>query len=95
MSVICLRLGRPVVEPEAVSLPGWLSPVDLRQLVRCALTAPVRYGVYFGTSANTRLTLDLGSARRDLGYAPVSDSEVFAGRFGDDPPPPAIHPPAG
>jgi nucleoside-diphosphate-sugar epimerase len=86
LSVVCLRLGATLPEPQSAGvLPGWLSPADLRRLVWCGLTADVRYGVYFGCSANTRLAFDIGSARRELGYEPVDDSEVFAARFATEP----------
>jgi nucleoside-diphosphate-sugar epimerase len=89
LSVVCLRLGAPLPEPRSAGvLPGWLSPADLRRLVRSALTAGVHYGVYFGCSANTRLAFDIGSARRELGYEPADDSEAFAARFAGEPPPP-------
>jgi nucleoside-diphosphate-sugar epimerase len=89
LSVVCLRLGATLPEPQSASvLPGWLSPADLRRLVCCGLTAEVRYGVYFGCSANTRLAFDIGSARQELGYEPVDDSEAFAARFATEPPAP-------
>lgn len=82
LAVICLRLGGPVPEPPFASWsPAWLSPTDLRQLVRCALATDVRYGVYFGSSASTRLGFDIGPARREIGYAPVDDSEAVAARL--------------
>jgi NAD+ dependent glucose-6-phosphate dehydrogenase len=64
-------------------LGAWLSPRDLRQLVRRAIeTRDVRnadgvpWVVAYGTSGNTRAFWSLESARRVLGYAPADDSEV-------------------
>ena len=78
ISVICLRIGWVLAEPaspEAVRM--WLSPRDLCDLVASSLRAQVPYGIYYGTSRNTRRLWDLGPAMKDLGYAPVDDSEAF------------------
>ena len=85
VSTIGLRLGATVPEPTQRSqLGGWLGPQDLRQLVTRALEAEGRGGVYPGISANTRQRWDLSTARADLGYEPVLDSEAFADRVEDD-----------
>jgi len=79
ISVICLRIGWVLAEPaspEAVRM--WLSPRDLCDLVASSLRAQVPYGIYYGTSRNTRRLWDLGPAMKDLGYTPVDDSEAFA-----------------
>jgi nucleoside-diphosphate-sugar epimerase len=64
-------------------LGAWLSPRDLRQLVRRAVdTRDVRNAdgvpwlVAYGISGNTRAFWSLESARRTLGYAPRDDSEA-------------------
>jgi nucleoside-diphosphate-sugar epimerase len=64
-------------------LGAWLSPCDLRQLVRRAIETPdIRDGgevpwlVVYGISDNTRAFWSLASARRVLGYAPEDDSEM-------------------
>jgi NAD+ dependent glucose-6-phosphate dehydrogenase len=78
ISVICLRIGWVLPEPagpEAVRM--WLSPRDLCGLISSSLQADVSYGIYYGTSRNTRRLWDLGPAMKDLGYVPVDDSEVF------------------
>ncbi|PSL06728.1 uronate dehydrogenase [Haloactinopolyspora alba] len=84
LSVICLRLGacqpRPV---DTGALTGWLAPEDLQALVRCALTADVRAGAYFGVSANTRNAFDVSTARIELGYLPRHDSEDHAAGLPD------------
>jgi NAD+ dependent glucose-6-phosphate dehydrogenase len=78
ISVICLRIGWVLPEPlgpEALRM--WLSPRDLRNLISSSLQAEVPYGIYYGTSKNTRRLWDLGPAIKDLGYTPVDDSEAF------------------
>ncbi len=64
-------------------LGAWLSPRDLRQLVRRAIETPdvrnadgVPWLVAYGISGNTRAFWSLESARRVLDYAPQDDSEV-------------------
>lgn len=78
ISVICLRIGwvlpKPV-GPEAIRM--WLSPRDLCSLISSSLHADVPYGIYYGTSKNTRRLWDIGPAIKDLGYRPLDDSEAF------------------
>lgn len=74
-SVICLRLGLtgfPLTEPGHAGL--WLSDDDAGRLVTAALSADVRYGVYFGVSANSARHWDTTSATRELGYLPQDDA---------------------
>ena len=96
ISVICLRIGWVLPEPLGLEALGpealgpealtaeavrmWLSPRDLCDLVASSLQAQVPYGIYYGTSKNTRRLWDLGPAMKDLGYNPVDDSEAFAQR---------------
>jgi nucleoside-diphosphate-sugar epimerase len=78
VSVICLRLGStgyPLLEQRYADL--LLSDRDARQLVLASLTADVRFGVYFGVSANTPARWDIANARAELGYQPVDDSAVL------------------
>ncbi|TDD66021.1 NAD(P)-dependent oxidoreductase [Jiangella aurantiaca] len=78
-AMMCLRLGGVVPRPtDTGTLLGWLSPSDLRLLVRAALVADVRYGCYFGVSANARGVFDFTNATDELGYRPESDSEAYA-----------------
>ena len=84
-STIGLRLGATVERPaQSSQLTGWLGPADLRQLVVRALATDVRSGVYPGVSANTRQRWDLTAVRRDLGYEPQLDAEVYADDVEDD-----------
>jgi NAD+ dependent glucose-6-phosphate dehydrogenase len=79
ISVICLRIGWVLPEPlgeESVRM--WLSPRDLCGLISASLQAQVPYGIYYGTSRNTRRVWDIGPAMKDLGYEPADDSEAFA-----------------
>jgi NAD+ dependent glucose-6-phosphate dehydrogenase len=84
ISVICLRIGWVLPEPLGPDALGpealrmWLSARDLCNLISCSLRADVPYGIYYGTSRNTRRLWDLGPAIKDLGYTPVDDSEAFA-----------------
>jgi len=77
--MVCLRVGWVLEKPfNEQGLRMWLSPRDLGQLAVRALEAPVRFGIYYGVSDNRRRHWDLENARRELGYAPVDDSERFA-----------------
>lgn len=79
MSVICLRIGWVLERPfDEQGLRMWLSPRDLCQIVHLSLASPVRFGLYYAVSDNRRNRWNLDNARRELGYAPVDDSEVFA-----------------
>jgi len=79
ISVICLRIGWVLPEPLGPETARmWLSPRDLCSLISSSLRAEVPYGIYYGTSNNSRRLWDLGPAIKDLGYTPVDDSEAFA-----------------
>lgn len=82
LSVICLRIGTvtPSGRPSSVrQLATLLTHGDLVRLVRAALEAPaeLRFGVYYGVSANRWRFWDVSEARRDLGYEPQDDAEVW------------------
>jgi NAD+ dependent glucose-6-phosphate dehydrogenase len=79
LSIICLRIGWALERPHnEAALRMWLSPRDLGQLVRLSLQTPRSFGIYYGVSNNTRCKWDIENARRELGYHPVDDSEIFA-----------------
>jgi uronate dehydrogenase len=92
-TVVCLRLGATAPAPPTRSeLGGWLGPADLRQLVHAATAAEVRFGTYFGVSANTPPVFALDNAREELGYEPMQDSADYGdsvpegdGSFGHGP----------
>ena len=84
LSVICLRIGtvnRNDQPANARHFATLLTHRDLVQLVRRSLAAPpsLRFGVYYGVSANTWRIWDLESASDDLGYAPADDAEQWRG----------------
>ena len=80
LSVICLRIGtvnrsgRPEVPRHFATL---LTHSDLVHLVRCSLDAPdsVRFGVYYGVSANKWRLWDIDEARAQIAYLPGDDAE--------------------
>jgi uronate dehydrogenase len=78
LEVVALRIGTFTQRPRTTrELSTWLSPGDAGRLVRAALTAPVDgFLAVYGRSANTRGWWELPPA---LGYAPLDDSEDYAG----------------
>jgi nucleoside-diphosphate-sugar epimerase len=82
ISCICLRIGtvlaedRPRVERHYATS---LTHADLIRLVGCALGAPpeLRYGVYYGVSANTWRFWDIANAAEELGFEPQDNAERF------------------
>jgi uronate dehydrogenase len=82
ISCICLRIGtvlaedRPNVPRHYATL---LTHSDLVRLVGCALRAPLelRFGIYYGVSANTWRFWDIANAAEDLGYEAQDDAERF------------------
>ena len=82
---VCLRIGTALPEPtDARALATWLSPRDLAQLVRCALTAPaVGCTVAYGCSANTRRWWHDEATWARLGYQPQDNAEAWAAQLQD------------
>jgi nucleoside-diphosphate-sugar epimerase len=82
LQVICLRIGS-VLAGDRPTRPRHYSTLlthrDLVTLVACALEAPsdLRYGIYYGVSANTWRFWDLAPARDDIGYEPQDDAELL------------------
>jgi nucleoside-diphosphate-sugar epimerase len=82
ISCICLRIGTVLAEDRPKTPRHYatlLTHSDLVRLVGCALGAPLelRYGVYYGVSANTWRFWDITNAAHDLGYEPQDDAERF------------------
>jgi nucleoside-diphosphate-sugar epimerase len=82
LSVICLRIGtcNPTGRPQHPRHFGTLlTHEDLLRLVRSAIAAPdeLRFGVYYGVSANTWRFWDIDDAREDIGYDPQDDAEAW------------------
>ena len=75
LSAICLRIGtvnsadRPTNPRQFATL---LTHRDLVHLIRCCITAPdsLRFGVFYGVSANTWRLWNIDEARDAIGYAP-------------------------
>ncbi len=79
ISVLCLRIGTVLAEdrPQAPRHETTLlTHRDLVQLVERCITAPdgLRFGVYYGVSANTWRIWDIADAERDLGFRPEDDA---------------------
>jgi uronate dehydrogenase len=80
LSVICLRIGtvngegRPTNAREFATL---LTHADLVRLVECALRASddIRFGVFYGVSANTWRFWDIDDARQAIEYRPRDNAE--------------------
>jgi nucleoside-diphosphate-sugar epimerase len=87
LSCLCLRIGsvlpsnRPTQPRHFATL---LTHADLVRLVDCAVRAPadLRFGVYYGVSANTWRFWDIANARDEIGFEPQDDAERF--RSGTD-----------
>ncbi|MGW3650620.1 NAD-dependent epimerase/dehydratase family protein [Streptomyces sp. NPDC000878] len=79
LETVSVRIGSCFAEPTTVRMLSiWMSPADGARLLHAALTAEdVGHSVVYGSSANTRLWWDLGTARA-LGYDPQDDSEPYA-----------------
>ena len=80
LSVICLRIGSVYASEGVIEVRDFatlLTQRDLVQLVERCLAAPLslRFGVYYGISANTWRIWDIDAARDDLGYVPLDDAE--------------------
>lgn len=80
LSVLALRIGtvRPSDRPEEPRhVATLLTHRDLVQLVERCIDAPdeLRFGVFYGVSANTWRIWDIDDARRAIGYEPLDDAE--------------------
>lgn len=79
---ICLRLGT-VTQEDRPTRPRHfstlLSHADLVRLVECALQTPeeVRFGTFYGVSANRWRFWDLADAEDAIGFDPQDDAERF------------------
>jgi nucleoside-diphosphate-sugar epimerase len=80
LSVVALRIGT-VLRSDHPETPRHLSTMlshrDLVQLVERCIEAPdeLRFGVFYGVSANRWRIWDVEAARTALGYAPEDDAE--------------------
>jgi nucleoside-diphosphate-sugar epimerase len=82
LSCVCLRIGT-VLRDDRPTRPRhfatFLSHADLVRLVAAAIEAPaeLRFGIYYGVSANRWSFWDIANARRELGFEPQDDAERF------------------
>jgi nucleoside-diphosphate-sugar epimerase len=82
LSVICLRIGQVNLDDRPKN-PGHFATLlthrDLVHLIRCCLTAPptLRFGIFYGVSANTWRIWDIEAARLEIGYEPSGNAESF------------------
>ncbi|HEY3107746.1 MAG TPA: NAD(P)-dependent oxidoreductase [Chloroflexota bacterium] len=82
LAVICLRIGWFLPEPrDEIGLWMWLSPRDCAQVVSCALETPLRYGVFYAISRNSRRHWDISDTIERLGYRPQDDAEAYAAKI--------------
>ncbi len=76
LDVVCLRIGWWQPEPaDAISRWMWLSPRDCEQVVRRAIEADIRYGVFYAISGNAARHWDITDTIQILGYRPQDDAE--------------------
>jgi nucleoside-diphosphate-sugar epimerase len=80
ISCLFLRIGTVVADDRPHGPRHYatlLSHADLVRLVDCALRAPseLRYGIYYGVSANRWRFWDLANAQEELGFEPQDDAE--------------------
>ena len=80
IETVALRIGTFMDCPprNARELATWIGQEDLRQLVRCAISAPaVGFAPVWGISANTRAYYDLTEPNA-IGFVPVQNAEDWA-----------------
>ncbi|AXK45447.1 NAD-dependent epimerase/dehydratase family protein [Brachybacterium saurashtrense] len=74
LDVLCLRIGwfaeDPLTAQEDVLRGMWLSPRDCTQVVRCAIEAPVRFGLFYAISDNPNRRWSMTNTQLELGYRP-------------------------
>ncbi|HEX5416223.1 MAG TPA: NAD(P)-dependent oxidoreductase [Chloroflexota bacterium] len=82
LAVICLRIGWFLQRPkDEIGLWMWLSPRDCANVVSCAIESPLRYGVFYAISRNSRRHWDITDTIEKLGYRPQDDAELYAGEI--------------
>lgn len=84
LEVINLRIGwyseDPTTTDEDVLRAMWLSGDDTAQVVRRAIEAEVRYGVYYAISDNPNRRWDLTNTMLELGYRPQDSWDRLPGQ---------------
>ena len=74
LDFISLRIGWSVADPlqkdSDVLRAMWLSPDDTVEVVRCAIEATVKFGLYYAISDNPNRSWDMTNTMLELGYRP-------------------------
>lgn len=83
MDFIALRIGWVSGDPMLATVDllhaMWLSEDDTEQIIRCAIEADVRYGVYYAISDNPNRRWDMTNTMLDLGYRPKDSWDEESG----------------
>ncbi|MGO1924399.1 MAG: NAD-dependent epimerase/dehydratase family protein, partial [Brachybacterium tyrofermentans] len=83
LDVIALRIGwvsdDPLEAQEDILRAMWLSREDCEQVVRCAIEAEVRFGIYYAISNNPNRRWSLTNTTLELGYRPEDSWTDLAG----------------
>jgi len=74
LDVINLRIGwfseDPLAADEDILRAMWLSPADCTEVVRCAIEAQVRFGLFYAISDNPNRRWSMTNTQLELGYRP-------------------------
>lgn len=74
LEFIALRIGwvteDPLAAEEDILRAMWLSPADCTRVVRCAIEAEVRFGLYYAISDNPNRRWSTTNTTLELGYRP-------------------------
>jgi uronate dehydrogenase len=87
VSVLCLRIGtlnRASRPSTARHFSTLITHRDMASLVRCCIEAPpdLRFGVFYGVSANRWRIWEIEDAHDAIGYQPRDDAEAWRGQVG-------------
>lgn len=87
LDFLALRIGwvteNPLESTEEILRAMWLSPADCVRVVRCAIEAEIRFGLYYAISDNPDRRWSLTNTALELGYRP-QDSWVALSSRGED-----------
>lgn len=83
LDVICLRIGwaseDPLAADEDLLRAMWLSPGDTVRIMRCAIEAEARFGLYYAISANPNARWSITNTMLELGYRPQDSWDRLPG----------------
>ena len=75
---ICLRIGTVIEDDNPTKderhKATWLSHRDLGQLINKSIISNIKFGIYYGVSANRQRIWDISDAIAELGYQPQDDA---------------------